>query len=367
MKTVAYLISTLRRTGPTNVLAGIVKNLDTTRFKPVVITLSPETGEENSWYSQLQAQGVRVYSVGLSRRKGLVCGATRLKHLLGQIHPDILHAHCFRSALLAAHFQKAYPALATVHCDWEQDFKLAYGAVCGAGMAYFYKRALGRLQGRVACSKMLADLLNQKHPRLHVDYVDNGVDTDKFYPVADKTALRQELGLPTDKKIILWAGNFLPVKNPLALAHAILQIPPNRYYFIFCGDGPLLAACKELLKNRPDVRFTGYITNIAPYYQAADSYVSTSKSEGLPLAVLEAQFCGLIPLLSDIPQHRYTLPPAQADRCLHNNTVPGLTEKLQALQSPANTALRQACAEHIQRFSAPKMSQKYQERYAYFN
>jgi len=363
MKSIVYLISTLHRTGPTNVLAGIVKNLDKTKFRPVIVTLSPEPDETNSWWPELKACGVEIYSLHLSRWQGVLVAKYLLKQLLARINPDIIHAHCFRSVLLACRL-KGYKMFATVHCDYEIDFKMVYGNIQGSLMSFLFTRALKQLDVRVACSKMLANLLNKKYPSMHFEGVNNGVDTDKFHPVADKNSLRKQLGLPLDKKIVVWAGSFIPRKDPLTMAKAVLQLPEDKYYFVFCGArGPLLETCKELLKNRKDVLFTGYITNIEKYYQAADIYVSTSKSEGLPLAVLEAQFCGLVPLLSDIAQHRYILPQEQLSSCLYKNTVLDLTAKLQACLQENLTTVLQACVAYIQPFSAKKMSLEYKGQY----
>ena len=362
MKTIVYLISTLHRTGPTNVLAGIVKNLDKTKFCPVIVTLSPEPNEKNSWWSELKANGVEIYSLNLTRWQGVFVAKHLLKQLLARIKPDIIHAHCFRSALLASRLN-ACKTIATVHCDYEIDFKMTYGDAVGTLMGFLFTRALKRMNVRVACSKMLADLLNKKYPFMRFEGVNNGVDTDKFHPVADKDALRRQLGLPLDKKIVVWAGSFIPRKDPLTMARAILQLSDEPYYFVFCGTGPLEQACKELLKERHNVLFTGFITNIEKYYQAADIYVATSKSEGLPLAVLEAQFCGLVPLLSDIPQHRYILSQKQEQKCLFENNVQDLIIHLKALLNADNTALLQIGTEHVQQFAAKNMTQQYQHIY----
>jgi CHASE2 domain-containing sensor protein len=42
---VLYLVSTLRRAGPTAVLLDIIRHLDPGRFDPVVVTLSPEPAD----------------------------------------------------------------------------------------------------------------------------------------------------------------------------------------------------------------------------------------------------------------------------------------------------------------------------------
>lgn len=355
MKTILYTIPHLLRSGPTLVLYGLIKNLDRARFTPVILTLADE--QTNSLKPDFEKLDIQVYCLHKRGINTFLSGAIQFRRLLTQIKPDIIHANGFRDIVLTALFApKKYKKCATVHCDWHVDYCLKYGGVTGRMSSYLQSRALQQIHCRIACSQMLADLLNKKYPHLNFNYVNNGVDTEKFHPVSDKMALRRQLKLPTDKEIIIWAGSFIPRKDPLTMAKAICQIPENQYYFVFCGArGPLLEICKEMLKTRRDVLFTGYITNIEQYYQAADRYVSTSLSEGLPLAVLEAQFCGLKPLLSDIPQHRYIFP--QEHDLFPVQRPHTLVDKI--LVDSKTTAI----SEQLNNFSAQKMSQKYQELY----
>jgi glycosyltransferase involved in cell wall biosynthesis len=52
------------------------------------------------------------------------------------------------------------------------------------------------------------------------------------------------------------------------------------------------------------VRFHGFRSDVRPLLAAADVFVSASKVECHPVAVLEAMAVGLPCLLSDIPPHR---------------------------------------------------------------
>ncbi|MGH8223099.1 MAG: glycosyltransferase, partial [Woeseiaceae bacterium] len=62
---VVYLVSTLRRAGPTSQLLNIVRHLDRRQFDPVVVTLSPEPPE--SMLDAFEKAGVVVKSLSMSR------------------------------------------------------------------------------------------------------------------------------------------------------------------------------------------------------------------------------------------------------------------------------------------------------------
>lgn len=363
MKTVLYTISTLQRSGPSLVLYGLIKNLDRSHFVPVVSTLADET--EVTLKPEFEKLGVKIYCLHKRGASTFLSGAFEFRQLLRRIQPDIIHANGFRDILLTAFVApKKYKKCATVHCDWKVDYRFKYGQFIGTVSSYLQTWALKQIPCRMACSKMLADLLNKKYPHLHFDYVDNGVDTDKFYSVSDKIALRQKLNLPTDKKIIVWAGSFIPRKDPLALAKAILQIPENQYYFVFCGArGPLLDTCKELLKNRKDVLFTGYITDIEQYYQAADIYVSTSLSEGFHLTVYEAMACGLPVVLTDIDVYA-NLKNNPAVSFFEPKDVVALTARINELTKQDLQALGKTARQTVEQYySAKQMAQNYMEKY----
>ena len=304
MKKIIYTISTLQRSGPALILFGLIKNLDRKNFNPTIITLSKE--KANSLKPDFEKMGVKIICLNKKGISTFLGGAYNFRRIIKEIKPDIIHANGFRDILLTAFFlPKKYKKCATVHSDWEVDYQLKYGHFVGFISSWFQKQALRCINIRIACSQMLAELLNKKYTSMHFDFVNNGVDTERFSPIKDKTVLRHKLGLPLDKKIIIWVGSFIPIKNPLALVKAIKRLPQDKYYFIFCGArGSLLNVCKEEFKNRNDVLFTGYITNIYEYFQASDIYISTSLNEGFHLTVYEALACGLQVILTGIPAYK---------------------------------------------------------------
>ena len=125
-----------------------------------------------------------------------------------------------------------------------------------------------------------------------VHLIANGIDTDFWSPGGTAPA-------PPHPTIVA-VGRLEPVKgfDVLLEALAILRrsIPALRLCLI--GDGremPRLAAQAEALDLGDAVAFTGKLDaqGVRERLRSATAYVQPSRSEGMPLALLEAMACGL--------------------------------------------------------------------------
>jgi len=144
-------------------------------------------------------------------------------------------------------------------------------------------------------------------PRSKVQTVYNGVDVHTFKP-ASRTAARDELNLPHDERVLLYVGNFLPVKGLDLLLAAFAQVnasvrQPVRLALI--GGGPLedaLRAQAADLGISGNVHFLGRhaAPQVARWMQAADAVCLTSHNEGVPNVVLESLSSGRVPVCMDV-------------------------------------------------------------------
>ncbi len=158
--------------------------------------------------------------------------------------------------------------------------------------------SMNRSGGVITRSARLATLLKEAGvtgEKLHPVY--NGVDLELFKP-GDQQQAKQKLGM-SGMPVILFVGNFLPVKNPLLLirAHAELcRKHPARLVMI--GGGPMEAEVRALADSLGfggNVVLAGRKTaaDIAVYMQAADLLCLSSQNEGVPNVILEAFASGL--------------------------------------------------------------------------
>jgi len=104
---------------------------------------------------------------------------------------------------------------------------------------------------------------------------------------------------------LVFVGRLAPVKNlPLLLAafhEALSSIPGLRLWIV--GDGGERKALESLaaeLGIAAQVTFWGQQLDVAPFFSAAGAFIMSSKSEGLPVSLLQALSVGLPVIVTDV-------------------------------------------------------------------
>jgi glycosyltransferase involved in cell wall biosynthesis len=134
-------------------------------------------------------------------------------------------------------------------------------------------------------------------------FIGNGVDAEKFYlPESGSVrSLRQRLGLPADRKCLLFVGRLHPVKGLSHLLEALALLDSRGsldFDTILVGEGALRAECESYISGHDligKVRLVGEIphADVHEWLQACDVLCLPSLMEGTPNVVLEAQACGV--------------------------------------------------------------------------
>jgi len=124
-----------------------------------------------------------------------------------------------------------------------------------------------------------------------------GIDTRKFADtVNEKTAKRDEIGVPGDAFMILSVGELNKNKNHAAVIRAIAGLGDEKIHYGIAGKGKLrekLIALSNKMGVGGQVHFLGYRSDIPKLYKCADLCVFPSIREGLPVALMEAMASGL--------------------------------------------------------------------------
>jgi teichuronic acid biosynthesis glycosyltransferase TuaC len=138
--------------------------------------------------------------------------------------------------------------------------------------------------------------------KIHPVY--NGIDLCNFRPPepGEKAALRKEFGIPENVPLVLFVGNFLPIKNPLIVVegHRTLRANVPQAWLALIGGGPMEKEMRSRI--RQNVKFVGRQASaeVARWMRAADCLILPSVNEGVPNVILEAFASGLPVVASQV-------------------------------------------------------------------
>jgi glycosyltransferase involved in cell wall biosynthesis len=125
---------------------------------------------------------------------------------------------------------------------------------------------------------------------LHV--IRNGIDMTRFSPrVEARRQVRAELGIPDDAWVVGTVGRLAPEKDQALLVEAMAPLLDQRRHLVIVGDGPEHEALRSRITatwRSEFVHMTGARTDVEQLLAAFDVFALPSKSEGLPLVLLEA-------------------------------------------------------------------------------
>jgi glycosyltransferase involved in cell wall biosynthesis len=188
----------------------------------------------------------------------------------------------------------------------------------------------------------------------------NGIDATFVRATAERVPMsRAPLGLRADALVLATIARFDPVKRLEVLLRALplllVRVPEAQLLIVGDGEeGDALRALARTLALGDRVVFAGAIPDAVRVLPLVDLYVTASRREGLPTAVLEAMACGLPVLATEAPGHVDAVGPEVTGRLVPLDDASGLAEAAAVLlRDPALRArMGQAGRERVERHFA---------------
>jgi len=206
-----------------------------------------------------------------------------------------------------------------------------------------------------AVSRALADKAAEvAGPGADIRILPNGIDTRFWSP-----------GGSARRNGLVAAGRLDHVKGFDLLIEAMTRLP-NAHLDIY-GEGPERGALEALAQERgvaDRVRLPGRADRetLRRAFQHAAVLAMPSRSEGLPLTLLEAMACGLPPVASSVGDIPDIVTP-DAGRLVPPEDVEALAEALGAALAEDADARRGAARTRVEKFSAAAMVESYLSLY----
>ncbi len=262
---------------------------------------------------------------------------------IGSWRPGVIHTHGYRSDLVAgfAARRRRVPWVTTLHGFTGGGWK-------NRGYEWLQLRACRRAAGAVAVSRQLGARLEQSGvdpARIHL--IPNAwSETD---PVGRDEA-RRALAIPADgPPVIGWVGRFSPEKDADLFLDALALLPNLPWRASLIGIGRERGRLEEkarALGILARVTWHGLVPGAARYFGALDLFVLSSRTEGTPIALLEAM-AARVPIVSTavggVPD---VVGPAEALLVPPENPA-ALAEAIAEVLANRDAALRRASAARV--------------------
>ncbi len=223
-----------------------------------------------------------------------------LRAVLAEIKPHVIHTGPLQRVTFLTVLATDLPVVAA---SWGSDllFEAANDPVWRDVAAFSLSRARGFLAD---CATVFeaACQLGYRGPHACIPW---GIDVSQFCP----KGARLKFG-PPGAFVILSTRNWEDIYDVASLAQAFADLEPDTHgHLVLCGSGSEENRLRCILEDATAggrVTWLGRVnqTELPKIYRGADLYVSTSKSDGSSVSLLEAMGCGRPVLVSDIPSNR---------------------------------------------------------------
>ena len=358
---ILHVAYSLDRGGLETLVLGLCRAQYKAGARPEVLTLARH-GSLEPKFAEIDVKVHRLVK-GEGFDPGL---ATRISSFLKEHRPDIVHTHNSAPWIYAA-------PVAAIHRTPVVHTQHSHVEVAQRGLLWMERIAACFTTAVVADSEEVGGFLRNRQRIGRTLVVPNGVDTNRFSPgdEEDRTALRGELGVEPSTIVAICVARLSPEKGHAFLLDAVAQAVDRGadLHLVLVGDGeerPVLVdrASASPLDDR--VTFLGDREDVPELLRGSDLFVLGSRSEGMPLAILEAMSAGLPCVATDVGGVAETIVDGETGLLAPSGDADRFSSAL--LAASRDSSLRagmraKARARAVSRFSIEAMADRYARLY----
>jgi glycosyltransferase involved in cell wall biosynthesis len=344
---VALVVLSLGLGGQERLVVRMAHGLRARGHDPHVVTLTPGGA------LRADLEGIRIHEV--LRRDGFDPTLyAKLWRCFRQIRADVVHTHNAAPLVYAAPAARLAGArsIHTKHGDFRYPKRtLQLARIASRAVHHF-----------VAVSPETAGAARRNERPARVVVIENGIPLDVFQspPAGARERVRAELGLPLDAHVVGSVGRLVPEKDFPLLVRAMAPVLGEKMRLVIAGDGPARSEIEAAIPENvcPFVVLTGARRDVPSVLAAFDVFASSSRTEGLPLAIPEAMSAGLPVVATAVGGVPGIVPPETGRLVQHGDAI-ALNDAILATLADASEKGAAARAYASARFGEDRMMNEY--------
>lgn len=299
---------------------------------------------------QLEAQGISVYTLGMTSVLSLPIVYFRLKKLLKKIKPDVVQTWMYHADFIGGLAAKSIGIKKIIWGIRTTDVTLG-----ASKLTIFLRSICAKLSYTVPTNIVCAAHVSRE-VHISVGYdpkkmvvIPNGFEIDKLQATEqERVALRKELRISDDEIIIGSVGRFNPVKNQQLFVDvsALLAKTNPKLKFMLVGrdntaDNKELMSWIESYNLSDKFLLLGQRSDVPVCLKAMDIFCLHSKTEGFPNALGEAILLKKYVISADVGDVKYMI----SDELIVKSLSSAFAEKISyAIDSNKYLAKEELCS-----------------------
>lgn len=301
--------------GPTFHVTLLTKYLGD-EFETLLVGGVPDEGESDSLHVLREYELEPLVLDELQRNPNFTSDRKaykKLKQIIREFQPDIVHTHAAKAGALGRRAALKCGVPIILHTFHGHVFHSYFGSIKTGLFKQIEKGLAKKTTGIIAISEQQKQELAFKHRICKpekIRVIPLGLDLNKFNSNKEENRLtmRKTLALADGDIAIAIIGRLAPIKDHSFFLSAIdaLKTITNRSIKVFIiGDGSERATIEERCACLNEkygffIKMTSWIEDVVPVYHAMDIVCLSSKNEGTPVTLIEAQASGVPVVSTDV-------------------------------------------------------------------
>ena len=343
--------------GPTFHVTLLTKFLSE-EYETLLVGGVPDEGESDSLHV-LNEYGVKpIVLKELQRNPSLSSDRKaykKIKKIIQEFKPDIVHTHAAKAGALGrrAAYKCGVPVI--IHTFHGHVFHSYFGKAKTAVFKQIERNLAKKSTGIIAISEEQKTELGEIHKICQpqkIKVIPLGLDLKKFNEnkLENRRNIREQFNLNVDDVAIGIIGRLAPVKDHLFFLDVIELIKNNtttKVKVFIIGDGSERTHIEEKARVLNElfgkfIYFTSWIEDIAPINHGLDIVCLSSKNEGTPVSLIEAQAAGVPVVSTDVGGVKDIVVDGETGFIVPKNDLTAYSQRL--LELIENNGLREKMA-----------------------
>lgn len=275
---VVQVINTLRIGGAEKVVSSLAIGMkNKCDISVIVIGKKFDTMNEK----ELEKNDIKIYYLE-AKKIFNVRAHILIYRILKSLKPDIIHTHLggLSYVFLTAKILRIKKIIHTIHSPQEPDDRRI-------NLFHRFAFSLGAIP--VTVSENVRSEMKKKLGKFQYQKIYNGTETNK----SETKLERNKIKLAKNCFVFINVANLHQIKNHnlLIAAFSVVTKINKKCFLLIIGDGILKNEIKKQIDHLNIKKYCKIISdcqNPEKYLRISDCFVLTSKSEGLPISILEA-------------------------------------------------------------------------------